>query len=610
MRGLVAALALLLPCGCRKASEPAAQEPSAAPVERGPARVVEIEPNDFLRAQPIPERAIVDGSFEPKGRRAPDDDWYRVAPGPGRALALRVEMTLVRGDAGFAGEAWLEVLDRDRNRLLRMRADGAEPALVPSVACVEACFVRVTSDVAGRYSLSVLGEPARPDREMEPNDRLVDATPLSAGGRVEGTYGTADDEDWYRLEIRDAKPGQFLRIQLTGVLGVRPELELRTLDGALAGTMRPTAPGDGLVLRDLALPGAAPPRATAPAQDAGQGGATAPDPNTAPSGASSPDGPGAVQERGGGGGSDAGPGSAGAAASGYFLVLRSAPFPGPHGKTVRGANPRVPYTLSAALETGPEDLEIEPNDDVAHATDLVSSRSGYLSPPGDADWYRIHVEQPMILHAEVSALDRADVELSVFAPGAGPADKPTLLARANEGGLREGEVVPAVRIPAGDSYVMVTGAARQLDGKWVRDAEDPDNLYKLSVSLSPDDGSVEREPNDSIRSAQELPLPASTRGWIWPRKDVDVFRFHVPSGAGPSTIRLSAVRGVDLQLRLFELRGASGEVIGTSDSARGEGEERIVAVPLKEGDYAVEVSSPRNKDASATQAYTLTIRRD
>jgi hypothetical protein len=208
----------------------------------------------------------------------------------------------------------------------------------------------------------------------------------------------------------------------------------------------------------------------------------------------------------------------------------------------------------------------------------------------------------------VSALDRADVELSVLAPGAKPTDRPVQLARSNEGGLREGEVIPAVRIPAGDSFVMVTGAARQLDGKWVRDAEDPDHLYKLTATLAPDDGSMEREPNDTLASAQEVPLPATTRGWIWPRKDVDVYRFHVPAGAPPATIRVSAVRGVDLQLRLFEVRGTSGEVIGTSDSARGEGEEHLVAVPLKEGDYAVEVSSPRNKDASATQPYTLTIR--
>jgi len=71
------------------------------------------------------------------------------------------------------------------------------------------------------------------------------------------------------------------------------------------------------------------------------------------------------------------------------------------------------------------------------------------------------------------------------------------------------------------------------------------------------------------------------------------------------SIRLSAVRGVDLMLRLFELRGARPEVIGTADAVHGEGEEQLIAVPLKEGDYLVEVSSPRGKDGSATQQYTL-----
>src|SRR5438270_8285772 len=149
MSRVLAALALVLPCACRKAPEPPAQEPAAAPAERGPARIVEIEPNDFLRAQAIPERAIVEGSFAPKARHVPDDDWYRVAPGPGRTVALRIELTLGRADGRFVGEAQLEVLDRDRNRLLRVRADGSEPALIPSVACIEACFVRASSDTAG-----------------------------------------------------------------------------------------------------------------------------------------------------------------------------------------------------------------------------------------------------------------------------------------------------------------------------------------------------------------------------------------------------------------------------------------------------------------------------
>jgi hypothetical protein len=162
-------------------------------------------------------------------------------------------------------------------------------------------------------------------------------------------------------------------------------------------------------------------------------------------------------------------------------------------------------------------------------------------------------------------------------------------------------------VPAGDSYVLVQAALRNLDGKWIRDGEDRQNPYKLQIALSPDDGSIEREPNNDPETAQTVTVPASIKGYIWPRKDVDLYKFHLPAGHPPISLRLSAVRGVDLVLRLLELRAGKSEVIGSSDAFRGEGEEQLVSVPLKEGDYAAEVASPRNKDASATQPYTLSI---
>ena len=604
----------LLLCGCNRS------EPPPSPVPPGPSepeQIAEREPNDYLHAQQLPDRAAVTGSFSPPRPRTADDDWYRVAPGPGRTLALRVELSPAHG-------AELEVLDRDRNRMLKLRTDG-EPLLVPAVSCAEACFVHASSAEAGPYKLTVVGTAPVEGRELEPNDRAVDATPVAAGKPVEGTYGWAEDEDWYRVEVRDAKPGQFLRVELTGVAGVRPEMEVRALqDGALLATVRAQIEGDGVFLRDLSLalgatgttpspPGttaatpataasATPSATTTPATTTtetmaatptGTPAATAP-PETAatpaPSGDASAPSPAAVP-------------------AGYYLVLRPAPS-GAGRKAVRGANPRVPYRLLAALESGPDDLEQEPNDEPARATDIApgGTRTGYLSPPGDVDWYRIRAEQPMILHAEVSALDRADLELSVHAAGAKPGDKPQLLARANEGGVREGEVLPNVRVPAGESFIKIEAAARELDGKWVRDSEDRDHAYRLSAQLLPDDGSTDREPNNDAATAQEVALPATVRGWIWPKRDLDLFRFHVAAGAPPVTVRLSPVRGVDLQLRLLEMRGSRVEVIGTADAVRGEGEEQLVAVPLKEGDYLVEVSSPRGKDASATQQYTLTIR--
>jgi hypothetical protein len=623
-------LVALLLAACRKSEPPPpAAEPSSGPPP--PEQVAEHEPNDYLHAQQLPDRAVVSGSFAPPRPRTADDDWYHLSPGPGRTLALRVELAPARG-------AELEVLDRDRNRLMRLRTE-REPLLIPAIACVEACFVRASSAEAGPYKLTILGSAPAEGHELEPNDRAVDATALPVGKPVEGTYGWGEDEDWYRVEVHDPKPGQFLRVELSGVVGVRPEMDVRALqDGALLATVRAQIDGDGLFVRDLGLalgaaPGAsgatpanvagadaAPSAPSPPPENAAAAGSAIGAPKEATPGVNAPVGADAGLEPSAPPVASSTPGAQPSApsppaaaptpgpAAGYYLVLRSGLL-GTGRKATRGANARVPYKLVASVESGPEDLEQEPNDEPARATEIASggSRTGYLSPPGDVDWYRVHADQPMILHVEVSALERADLELSVLAAGAKPADKPELLARANEGGVREGEMLPNVRIGAGDSYIKIEGAARELDGKWVRDAEDRDHAYHLTAQLLPDDGSTDREPNNDADTAQQVTLPARIRGWIWPRRDVDVFRFHVGPAASPVTVRVSPVRGVDLALRLLELRGARAEVIGTADAVRGEGEEQMVAVPLKEGDYAVEVSSPRGKDASATQQYTLTI---
>src|SRR6266850_6043431 len=540
MHRLLLAVALL--CACRDKAAPPPPEASP-PAPAAPERIREQEPNDFQRAQQIPTRAIVSGALQ-----APrDDDWYRVGPGPGKTLGLRVELKGVR-------DATIEAFDRDRNPLLRVHAGGGDAGVVPALACTEACFIRISGTGPQDYELTVLGADPQAGEELEPNNRAVDATELQPGRPVHGTYLSADDEDWFRLALTTGT-AEVLRIEVTPVEGVRPELEVRALaDAALLATFRGT---DGLFVRDLSL-------RLGEQSDAGVPDAAA----------------------------------AGAGEAGYYLVLK--------GKSRRGA-PLIPYTLTATVEAGAPDLELEPNDDPDHATPLRESATGFIAPAGDQDWYRLHAGAPMILHAELSGADRADLELAVYA--ASGSEKPRLLARVNEGGPRELEVLPALGIPAGDNFVLVQAAARQLEGKWVRDGEDRQTPYRLVIQLLPDDGTTEREPNDEVASAQALSLPVSVKGWIWPRKDVDAFRFHIETGHAPVSIVLPAVRGVDLQLRLYQLHGPDKppEVIGSSDSKRGEGEEKLVAVPLKAGDYAVEVSSPRNKDASPTQAYTLTV---
>ena len=704
-----------------------------------PVAVAELEPNDFQRAQLIPARAIVSGTIAPPRPRSSDEDWYRVAPEPGTTLALEVSL---KGAPALE----LEVLDRDRNRLIKVHAPEGEGAFVPAVACSEACFVLVSGAVAGPYTLTVLGAPPAAGRELEPNGRAVDANELAAGTPMQATFTSGDDEDWYRLIIAAPQPGQFLRVEVSAVSGVRPELEVRALaDGALLATLRSTGPGEALFVRDLALglgdekPAAAsaalgagsavdagsaaaasgsaaaaetadagasaaaqpedggaamraaiaPPAPSAgpaanPGAPAANSNAAAANPNStamnpsAPAAnanapAANPNGPSADPSAPAAPAPPPSPSAPlaaapvpaasplaappiaappiaappiaappiaappiaappiAAASTGYYLVLKSGWLvAAPKAKPTRGASQRVPYTLLVTVESGPPDLEREPNDDPAHASPLSAqgTATGYLAPAGDADWYRLHADAPMVLRVELTGLDRADLELSVWGPpqkSAEPAlrsadqgaGKPVLLARANEGGVKEGEVLPAVGIPAGDSFIKVESALRQLEGRWVRDGEDRANVYKLTAALTPDDGASEREPNNDPDTAQPLTLPIDVKGFIWPHKDLDVFRFHVGPDHAPISVHLSAVRGVDLSLRLFELKpgktkaganAVNAEVIGSADAAHGEGEEQLLEVPMREGDYAVEVSSPHGKDASPTKPYQLTIR--
>ena len=625
---------------CKKTEAPRVEAPVVKPAALlPPAPVTEIEPNDFQRAQLIPARAVVAGNIAPLKARAADEDWYRVAAGAAGTLSLRVDLKQT-GDSAL--DAWLEVLDRDRNRLVRVHAGGEDKGTIPAVACAESCFVKVSGTTAASYALTVLGAPPLPDVELEPNGRAVDAQALQAGRAMSGTFVSGDDEDWYKLVLPAPGPADFLRVEVAGVVGVRPELEVRALaDGALLASFRAAAVGEGIFVRTLSLKlgAASPAQAAAPGADAGS--AYEPPPGAAANADSGPAAAEPAKDAGGsvnagaGAGAETGAGAEGAsqggaadaglaaatapgaidagpaapASAGFYFVLKSSWFAGEKkGKSVRGASPLVPYALTATVEAGPPDLESEPNDDAAHATPLTgTTATGYLAPAGDSDWYRVHADAPQVLHVEVTGVERADLELAVYGPVARPGDKPPLLARANEGGPREGEILPSVGVPAGDSFVVVQVAARNLDGKWVRDGEDRQNPYKLQVTAAPDDGAIDREPNNDPATAQQVRVPVSVKGWIWPRRDLDVYRFHFDAGHAPLNVTLSAVRGVDLQLRLFELKGANAEVIGTADAVHGEGEEKLLSIPLKEGDYAVEVSSPHNKDASSSQQYVLDL---
>jgi hypothetical protein len=155
VRKVLLVCALLAACRKSAPEEPPKAPPPPKPGLEAPVIVKELEPNDYQRAQQIPPRAVVEGTLS-----APrDDDWYRVAV-TGAPLALRVEVR-PRGEAPLRGE--LEIYDRDRNRLLRVHA----PGVIPAVACVESCFVKVSGAGPAPYLLTVLGAPPVAGQELQ-----------------------------------------------------------------------------------------------------------------------------------------------------------------------------------------------------------------------------------------------------------------------------------------------------------------------------------------------------------------------------------------------------------------------------------------------------------
>ena len=375
----------------------------------------------------------------------------------------------------------------------------------------------------------------------------------------------------------DANPDALLQIQLSGVADLRLQIHLFAQDQRPLGELESRSPGEGIEVRDLGLmPGV----------------------------------------------------------KSIYLVVQSGPI---HGK--RLAAPSAPYTLAVHKDAAPANFEIEPNDTVDTATPIGSNASasglrpsagqagflqsgtrvGYLAPKGDVDYYVVHVVAPSLLHAHLSGLDHVDTELSIVDRPVKAKDRDKLVFRINEGGPKEPEIIPSVALAPGDHFVKVEAAAHQVGAHWVRDQENPLDTYELDVTLSPDDGTFEREPNNSPAEAMPIEIGQSLKGYAYPAKDVDFFRLDLsaqPVGSAV-VIKLQGVAKVPVSL---QLRGpvpagdnkSEGALINTSDHGKANANEEIRA-KLDPGLYLIEVKpAPTVKVAGQPggdpdDPYTLTV---
>ncbi|KFA92110.1 hypothetical protein [Archangium violaceum] len=637
--------ALLLagcPNGCSNKDTEVAD---AGPVVTGPELLNEKEPNERPeQALSLGRDATVSASLGADPSK-PDEDWYRLVP-----ASPRVADVSVTGLPG--GDVLLEVYDAPGIRSASINSGGdGKPERFPNLYVERERWVRVASarkGTGGAYTLEVRYHSPEDGVEREPNDRAVDATPMQFGQAVSGFIGHAADEDWYRLELPEPPAGA------TPPPAPPPAPAPTPNPADPTGAQPPPTEGQPPAPEGTETPPAEPaanPEATANAPaaegDPAAAGAQAqqpggfqvpvpvpgqgdlqPAPEEPPSVAlkieltsiegvrtelsvlSAAEAPLFVTPRG-----KEGEGYAlrniGVRASDrvVYVVVKSG-WVGTGKEAKRGFNPEKPYTLTVTQEEAGANAELEPNDELYKATTLpvYGYKEGFLSPKGDVDNFVLKTAEPVLAKVELSGVERMDLELSVVAPPEGEGQKETVLQRANDGAIKEPERLNNVACQ-GSCYFRVQSASRKVDNKWVRDYENADQPYRISVTTVPDDGSQEREPNNTADRAMDLTPGKAVRGTVYPLKDVDYYRLDLSDRPvrTPIKVTLLGILKVDVGLYLHRL-GEDGKLslVQTSDRARGDQPE-VIRYSAEPGVYVLEVRDARNREANFQDAYQLTI---
>jgi len=626
--GWVCLCALL--AGCPKKDTEVAD---AGPVVTGPEQLSEKEPNDRPeQALTLGRDATVSASLGADPSK-PDEDWYRLAPaGP------HVADVTVSGIPG--GDVLLEVYDAPGIRSAGINSAGdGKPERFPNLYVERERWVRVVSarkGTGGAYTLELRYHAHEEGVEREPNDRAVDASPLQMGQAVMGFLGHAGDEDWYRLELPEPPPSAIptpapepAPAPAPGpetAPGETPPGEAPAPEGAATPPPAEAPPSDTGAQAQQQPPGSAPFQVPVPVP--GQGGLQAGAPEepaavalkielTAVEGVrtelsvlSAAEAPLFTTPKG-----KEGEGFAlrniGVRASDrvVYLVVKSG-WSGTGKDAKRGFNSEKAYTLTVSLEEAGANAELEPNDELYKATPLPLSgfKEGFLSPKGDMDHFVLKTTEPVLAKLELGGVERLDLELSIIEPPAGDGQKETVVQRVNDGAIKEPERLNNVACN-GTCYFRVQGVARKVENKWVRDYENAEQPYRLSVTTVPDNGSEEREPNNTADRGMELTAGKAVRGTVFPLKDVDYYRLDLSDRPVRTAIKatLLGILKVDVGLYLYR-EGEDGKpsLVQTADRAKGDQPE-VIRYSAEPGVYLLEVRDARNREANFQDAYQLTV---
>jgi len=188
-----------------------------------------------------------------------------------------------------------------------------------------------------------------------------------------------------------------------------------------------------------------------------------------------------------------------------------------------------------------------------------------------------------------------------------PGDKEEVLLRANDGAVKEPEMLNNVSCNP-DCVLRVEAAGRKVDGKFVKDDQNAEMSYRITANVVPDDGAEEREPNNTPDNATPIELGKPVRGTVFPKKDIDYLKLDLSARPVKTPVKatLLGILKVDVALFLHRLEDGKLELVGTSDRGKGDATETIKA-SLEPGIYVFEVRDSKSREANFQDSWQLTV---
>jgi len=255
-----------------------------------------------------------------------------------------------------------------------------------------------------------------------------------------------------------------------------------------------------------------------------------------------------------------------------------------------GRNLDARYTLHLHTEDAKADVELEPNDDPAHAVPMADGTSTGTLGPGDADVFRYTAPGPTELNVELVPPPHVDAKLEVLR------DDGTVVMKVDSG--KRGVAERVANLYVAGTTLLRLSPAKKGDGNL-------DEPYRITLTGRPIEAGAEREPNGSAPTATPLPAGTTGGGLIFPRGDVDFWNVATSGQDASLNIAVRGIAGMKLDLRVHATTSGR-ELARFQVGGDGSAPTRVTPQPT-EGCCLIQVRETTGRGANPKERYAISV---